>query len=256
MKHIKKKFRYEDSDFLNEFKTSKSTLTFNIDSKIDRRILKDNYILMKHNSGREVISFPMKFKNDTFLVPIPDYTLMFYNHAYMLKPSLVDTKDKLLKALRKRSSERTLCDYEIYTYFGHLSSFIFNLYCSLESYVNKCISQRCIKISKQNDKIKFIEPQKNISLFDKFKIVFPQIYESKNFWSEHIHYYQCIVDLHNLRDELAHTKADNDFNKSAEVDLFQRLVSFNSEECLIAVRKLFDHYTPGYMVNCDCENDF
>lgn len=256
MKHIKKKFRYEDSDFLNEFKTSKNTLTFNIDSKIDRRILKDNYVLMKHNSGREVISFPMKFKNDTFLVPIPDYTLMFYNHAYLLKPSLVDTKDKLLKALRKKSCERTLCDYEIYTYFGHLSSFIFNLYCSLESYVNKCISQRCIKLSKQNDKIKLIEPQKNISMFDKLKIVFPRIFESKNFWSEYTQYYQCIVDLHNLRDELAHTKADNDFNKTAEVALFQRLVSFSPEECLIAVRKLIDHYTPGYMVDCDCENVF
>lgn len=256
MKHIKKKFRYEDCDFFEEFKTSKNTSTYNIDSKIDRRVIKDNYILLKHNSGREVLSFPMKFKNDTFLVPIPDYTLMFYNHAYLLKPALIDTKEKLLKALRKKSHERTLCDNEIFTYFGHLSSFIFNLYCSLESYVNKCISQRCIKVSKQKDIIELIEPQKNMSLFDKLRIIFPAIYEYKNFWSEHIQYYQCIVDLHNLRDDLAHTKSNNEFNKTIEVDLFQRLVNFNPEGSLIAVRKFIDHYSPGYVVDCDCEKDF
>ncbi len=148
MKHIKKKFRYEDCGFFEELKTSKKTSSINIDTRFDRRVLKDSYVLLKHNSGKEVLSFPMKFKNETFLVPIPDYVLMFYNHAYLLKPELAKAKVILLKSLRIKSSDRNLCENEIYYYFGYLSSFIFNLYCSLESYVNRCISDRCFKIKK------------------------------------------------------------------------------------------------------------
>lgn len=256
MKHIKKKFRYENCDFFEELKSSKKTSTYNIDGKIDRRILKENFIILTHNSGKEVLSFPMKFKNDTFLVPIPDYTLMFYNHAYLLKPELEQTKNNLLKSLRIKSSERTLCENEIYNYFGYLSSFIFNLYCSLESYVNRCISNRCIKISKKENLFELLEPQRNTSLFDKIKVIFPELYESKNFWAENIQDYQCIVDLHKIRDNLAHTKSDNGFIKFSEIDLFQRLVNFNIEGSLIAVRRFINHYTPGYLEDCDCGKDF
>jgi hypothetical protein len=257
MKHIKKKFRYEDCDFFEELKTSKKTSSINIDTRFDRRVLKDSYVLLKHNSGKEVLSFPMKFKNETFLVPIPDYVLMFYNHAYLLKPELVTTRDNLLKSLRVKSSDRNLCENEIYNYFGYLSSFIFNLYCSLESYVNRCISDRCFKIIKKENYIELIEPQRNSSLFDKIKIVFPKLYESKkNFWAENIQDYQCIDDLHKIRDDLAHTKSDNGFNKTSEIDLFQRLVNFNIEGSLIAVRRFVNHYTPGYMEDCDCGKDF
>ena len=95
-----------------------------------------------------------------------------------------------------------------------------------------------------------------MSLFDKIKIVFPKIYNSKNFWAEYVQYYQNIVDLHQLRDDLAHPKTDNAFNKDIEVGLFQQLVNFNHEASLIAVRKFIDHYTPGYMEDCDCKDDF
>jgi len=255
MKHIKKKFRYEDCDFFEELKSSKNNSTINIDTKIDRRALKDNFILMKHNSGKEVLSFALKHKNETLLIPIPDYTLMFYNHAYLLKPVLVDKKDELLKSLRKKSHERTLCENEIFTYFGYLSSFVFNLYCSLESYLNRCIANKCVNANKHGDKIELLDPQRNMAIFDKIKIVFPKIYNYKNFWSEHIQHYQSIVDLHQLRDDLAHTKTDNAFDKTIEIDLFQRLLNFNHEASLIGVRKFIEHYTPGYMVDCDCEKD-
>jgi hypothetical protein len=42
MKHIKKKFRYEDCDFFEELKTSKKTSSINIDTRFDRRVLKDS----------------------------------------------------------------------------------------------------------------------------------------------------------------------------------------------------------------------
>lgn len=256
MKHIKKKFRYENCDFFEELKASKKTSTINIDAKIDRKAIKDSFVLMKHNSGKEILSFGMKIKNETLLIPIPDYTLMFYNHAYLLKPVLFQKKEILLKALRKKSNDRTLVDTEIYDYFGYLTSFVFNLYCSLESYVNRCVSECCLHIEKKGDGFEVNDPQRNMSLFDKIRIVFPKIYNSKNFWAEYVQYYQNIVDLHQLRDDLAHPKTDNAFNKEIEIGLFQRLVNFNHEASLIAVRKFIDHYTPGYMEDCDCKDDF
>lgn len=256
MKHIKKKFRYENCDFFEKIKKSTKSSVYNIDSRINHRDLKDKFLLMQHKSGTEFLSFAMKHKNESFLMPIPDYTLMFYNHAYLLKPALIEHKDKLLKSLRKKSSERTLCANEIYTYFGYLTSFIFNLYCSFESYVNKCVSNRCYKLKKHSGGFEIQDPQRNMSLSDKIKVVFPKIYERNNFWAEHIQYYQSIVDLHQLRDDLAHTKADSEFYDYIEIDLFQRLVNFNHEASLVAVRKFVDHYTPGYMEDCDCDKDF
>lgn len=172
MKHIKKKFRYENCDFFEQIKSSTKSSAFNIDSKINHKNFKDKFILLSHNSGNEFLSFAMKHKNESFLVPIPDFTLMFYNHAYLLKSVLVEQKDRLLKSLRKKSSERTLCADEIYTFFGYLTSFIFNLYCSFESYVNKCISNRCYKLKMHSNGFEIQDPQRNLSLFDKIKLFF------------------------------------------------------------------------------------
>ena len=82
MKHIKKKFRYENSSFFEEIKNNKNSKLLYIDEKIDRKVIKSNYVLMQYNSGNEVLSFPYKYKNELFLIPMPEYPLMYYNQAY------------------------------------------------------------------------------------------------------------------------------------------------------------------------------
>jgi len=174
MKHIKKKFRFDNSDILEKLKISNNISIYNTDTRIDRRFLKDKFILLKHNSGKEILSFPMKYNNETFLMPIPDYPLMYYNHAYMLNPSLNISKKNLLNELRRKSKDRSLCDAEIYECFGHLTSFILNLHCSLESFVNRCIANKSFNLKLKKNEFEIVDSQKNMPLFDKIKIILPR----------------------------------------------------------------------------------
>ncbi len=257
MKHIKKKFRYENSSFFEEIKNNKNSKLLYIDEKIDRKVIKSNYVLMQYNSGNEVLSFPYKYKNELFLIPMPEYPLMYYNQAYMLIKQIDESKNDLLKALRAKPKNRTLCDAEIYSYFGCISSFVLNLHCAFESFANRCIADKTVISTLINSEVKLSDPQKNAQLFEKVDEIIPMLYKKiQLFKSEYIADYHLLKDLHNLRNELAHTKTDNAFNKDNEVELFKKLMSFNYIGALIAVKKFSNYYVPDYMVECDCNNDF
>lgn len=257
MKHIKKKYLFQgilprtDLNNLHELNLK------NDNQQILKAKSKDSFVALKLTDSDDLIyGFIYNHKGKYISIPLPDYTLVYFNFAYSLNIERKNQQEKLLSLL---SNVETITDdssNELYNFYGIASSYVVNLFTSIESFINSLLpddGKYIIDGKKKTEIYNKMQIQENISFLDKLKLVLPQ-FHNKNFFKDKTPTNQHIYNLKELRDEIVHTKSDSKLELS--IELFKRLLNFKYDETLDSVAALMNFYKPSYIEPCKCGKDF
>ncbi len=255
MKHIKKKYAFESEVMPIELEgIVKSEVKPNL---IDIKSSKIIVPFIQTDDGRYIKSFKYSLnKNEHIVIPIPDLTLVYFDSAYNLNKLRLEQEEKLydkLKVSEEKLGEQAI--NEIYRYYGYATSCVISLFTTLESFINHLIPDDAVysKVSNHRTEIYTKEQiQKSIQFEDKIKSVLPQLlnitFQQSSPTYTHIH------NLKKLRDDIVHTKSDQNLEKQEE--LIKRLLKFKFDETFNSVAKFINHYKNDYVIECDCGVDY
>jgi hypothetical protein len=131
------------------------------------------------------------------------------------------------------------------------------LFTTLESFVNQEIpddfqyrkaSSKCEELYNKDQIQKFIQ-------FDeKYKKILPLISKKTSFDKVKIQHNQYINDLKEIRNEIIHPKSSH-FEIKKE-HLIIKILNFNYDKCLLAVKEFLNYHRPGYVEDCSCDEEY
>lgn len=257
MKHIKKKYLRQPklteqaSRYIEEnFKPLKE-----IDNSLYKKYSKTHNVLLK-TEDELILGFIYNNNGKHIHIPLPDFTLVYYDFAYKMNKQRIKLEKELLNKLTDSETFTEDSSNELYHFYGTATSVIISLFTAIESFMNQILPEDKEYIDVRNNRkevYNYNQIQEYISFNDKIKKVLPQFF-GKNFYQNQNLTNQHITNLKELRDNIVHTKSDNKNEK--QIDLFKKLLKFKYEETFESVRKLMNFYDNDYITDCDCGNDF
>lgn len=257
MKHIKKKYLSQGA-----FPRTNLNNLQELDLKKDNQQIlkaksKDSLIALELTDSKELIyGFIYNHKGRYISIPLPDYTLVYFNFAYTLNIERKNQQEKLLSLLSNVETITHDSSNELYNFYGIASSYVVNLFTSMESFINSLLPDdgKYMSYGKKRTEIyDKMQIQESISFLDKLKLVLPQFHK-KNFFNNKTPTNQHIYNLKELRDEIVHTKSDSKLELS--IELFKRLLNFKYDETLDSVAAFMNFYKPNYIEPCNCGKEF
>lgn len=257
MKHIQKKFLFE---YELENKQMKD---FDIEQQFDISTLKDNsQSILKPNKNRPILletefnklllGYAHVEQGKACVIPLPDFTLVYYDNAYNLNIQRKEIRKKIFKEINEFEKVTETASKYFYDFYGISTSCLINMFTCLESFTNSCLNSNVV-YTKNNQNYNYQQIQKNISFDSKVKFILPEIFrkEFKNYDKKS---YDKIFELEMVRDSIIHTKSDEE--GLVHIDLFKRLLSFEYEITLNSMRSFMNFYKPNYIVDCPCNETF
>lgn len=261
MKHIKKKFSYHSVVSDTEFNALKESGEYiPVDSTSYKKPPEGWGVLLHLVDNTVIKAYYHKENGRSYYLPEPDPILVFYDNAYHTYKRIQDKKKKLLSAYTFNNEESVIGHTEIqvvYEHFGATSSFIINLFTSIEAYINKLIPDDYKHISKDKKSTSIYNKEqieRYLSFDKKYTDILKDIY-GKSYKDKYQIKHQHITNLKNLRDDIIHLKANNDGQTHYDY-IIKRLLKFKYKETLEATRDFFNFYTPSYIEDCPCNEDF
>jgi hypothetical protein len=254
MKHIKKKFLYQfkvgDRPLdLDKFEIEEVTGGYsreNLKSRIDQ------LLYIQTNEDFNIGGFVCKVNGIPIILPIPDLTLIYFNDAQAMLRNLKSTKENLLCKLDFNETLAEPAVNDIYGYFGSMSVFVIMLFTSIESFINHLIPDgfEYRNITKNRTEIySKYQIQENLNFKTKITKVLKEA-TGKDFFHSPTQATQHIWNLKNFRDDIVHTKHEENPNKYGK--LLKLFLNFNYEQSLDAVAKFMNHYKKDYIEECGC----
>ncbi len=140
MKHIKKKFLFQGLLPI----TSLNNLQ-KIDLLVDNQELlkeksKDCFVGLNIADSNEMIyAFIYNHRGEYITIPLPDYTLVYYNFAYLLNIERKKQQENLLSHLSNFDTVTHDCSNDLFNFYGLASSYVVNLFTSIESFINSML---------------------------------------------------------------------------------------------------------------------
>jgi hypothetical protein len=257
--HIKKKYLFQ-----------KKTIKLKINSKspgpiksIDRRdseslkANKNDMAFIRTTEGFLLGGFIYNHKGKYTVVPIPDLTLVYFDHAYQMNRVRQQKESDLFKKLTSVDDITEDTINELYHYYGHASNCIISLFTSIESFINHLIPDNKSFEKKLKSKTEIYSKkqiQQHINFSDKLKVVLPFFFDGKNFFKKSTPSNQLLLSLKELRDDIIHTKSEESFELQEK--LMNRVLKFNYVKALEATQTFMNFYIPDYIIECDCGKDF
>jgi hypothetical protein len=255
MKHIKKKYAFESKVLPNE--VGNKTIRVTNPKMTDLNNSKITVPFIQTDDGTYVKTFKFsKNSNEHIIIPIPDLTLVYFDSAYNLNKLRIEQEEKLytkLKITEDKLGEQAI--NEIYRYYGYATSCVISLFTTLESFINHMIPDNSVYQKTLNHRTEVYtkeQIQKAIQFEDKIKDVLPQLLDIT--FQLKSPAYTHIQNLKKLRDDIVHTKSDQ--NLMQQEELIKRLLKFSFEETFNSVAKFINHYKQDYVIECDCGLDF
>lgn len=190
------------------------------------------------------------------VIPEPDSILIYYSTAYFNYKGLDDSKKKVIERTQQTIGGEPAID-ELYEYFGLVSCVIIFLFMSVEGTMNRCIPDAHIhKIETTNKTEIFTKGQiERYFSFEKKLKVLNEI-THKDFHKSFGMKYQHIINLKNFRDDIIHTKSDNQ-GQTASNHNFRRAFEFDFTNAMLAVKDFCNFYLKqDFIVDCACSNDW
>lgn len=258
MKHIKKKYLFAEKNITVRSNNINSSV-----KKVDRRdkkTLKNNkndIAFVKTTEDLFIKGFIHNYNGNYTVVPMPDLTLVYFDHAYYMNKVRKEKEKELFQKLNSEEEVAEEATNEIYHYYGHASNCIISLFTAMESFINHLIpdSENFKRQLKNRTEIYSKEQiQEHINFNDKLKIVLPYFFEGKNFFKKSTPVNQVLSSLKELRDDIIHTKSEKNFEKQEK--LFERVLKFKYDKAIEAVGTFMNFYIPDYLVECDCGVDY
>ena len=260
MRHIKKKFLFEDSfkdlDFQNNDNFEFVAID-NLDNTTLKKAGKESFVIIQTTEYDNLYGFIYNHNGQHITVPMPDLTLVYYDFAYKLN---ITRKDLSKEILQKLSNKETFSEANsdlLYNFYGYSSSCIINLFTTLESFINSLIlsDKNYTRILKNKTEIYDREQiQKGLSFYEKVNEVLPQLFPDKNYFKKATPKNQHIRNLKELRDMIIHTKSDT--NGKSQTEIFKRLLNFKYDETFLAVKDFVNYYKDNYIIDCPCNKEF
>lgn len=260
MKHIKKKYLFEDKLKNLSISNSEQFEFYNIDdvnNEILKKASKEKNVIIETTLDEKILAFIYNNNGKHITIPLPDFTLVYYDFAYKLNIERKNLSKQLFDELSDLSKFSEINGNLLYSFYGHSTSCIINLFTSIESFINSMLPDNKEYVVKRNNRTELynkVQIQENISFMDKLKNVLPQFYEDKNFFKNPTPTNDLIYKLKDLRDKIIHTKANS--NGENQIELFKLLLKFKYDETFIAVKKLINFYNENYIIDCPCEETF
>lgn len=259
MKHIKKKYLFQEK--ADTFKSKVESLPSfqNVDRRDSKTLKnsKNHFALIKTTDDFFLSGFIHNHNGKHTVVPIPDLTLVYFDHSYQMNLVRKEKENDLFKKLNSKEDVTEDVSNELYHYYGHASNCIISLFTSLESFVNSLIPDngKFERILKNKTEIfTKTQIQENINFTDKLKFVLPYFFNDKNFFKKQTPTNQLIISLKELRDEVVHTKSEKSFELQEK--LFKKILKFKYDKSIEAVAKFMNYYKSDYITECDCGKDF
>ncbi|MDM1550521.1 MULTISPECIES: hypothetical protein [Empedobacter] len=258
MKHIKKKFYLESKDVPVPLKEGKKLLTVDRSDNATLKNIKkgENISFVKTEDENYRLALIYKHQGQHIFLPVPDFTLVYFNNAYLNNKSRKKLEKLLFKKINNiENGYSENVDSEIYGYIGIATSAIIQMFTSLESFINYLIPDEGVYIKIRPEKTESYNKeqiQKNIRFMEKVKEVLP-FFTSKNFFINQTLTNNHIVNLKNIRDEIVHTKSN--FLYQSQTELLEKLLKFKYDDTLSAIRKFMNFYIKDYNIDCDCSSE-
>jgi hypothetical protein len=258
MKHIKKSFLHQMSSEVFDV-SIESKPEWESVSIFDNETLKKNrgkIIYCQTEKKITYAGFVQKIGNDFCVFPVPDPTLVHFHSAQMNLIHAKEFKTKLIKGLKFEEIKKDTPIHDLYNYYGHSTSVIINLFTSLEAFLNQQIPSDYIfkrKTGKCTEVFNYEQIFEYIDFKTKLTIIIPEI-TKKNFMGNSTPINNHIYNLKQFRDSVIHTKPKSE--SPLYQDLMKKSLEFDYDKAIEAVAKLMNFYQPGYIVECDCGNDY
>ncbi len=162
------------------------------------------------------------------LIPI----LVYYSTAYFNYKALTDSRKKVFQKIDQTIGSESAID-ELYEYFGLVSCVAIFLFMSLEGAMNRCIPDDYIHENKTATKTEIHSKwqiERFFSFENKLKVI--NAIKHKNFQLSYGKKYQHIINLRNFRDDIIHTKSENQ-GESSRNHNYRRAFEFDfTNACL------------------------
>jgi len=259
MKHIKKSFLIQyPSDSINlkhkGFKTIQLDNTF----KFDKKITSNNHmVFIETDLDLAIGGFIHRQNGTNYVIPIPDPTLIYFNNAQEITHQIDKHKKELFEKISLETPFTETAINEVYHFFGSTSGFVIFLFTSIESFINQQIPDDFIfekVLKKRTELYNKTQIQETIDFKTKVKEVLPQI-TKKDFFKKKSPTNEFIWNLKNFRDEIIHTKPQDD-NPLRYKDLIKKSLNFKYDKTLDSVAKFMNFYKPNYITECGCGADY
>ncbi len=203
---------------------------------IDDRLIKD---LVRYGNKR---------------LPIPSFTHVYFNCAYMLQHHIKDSKNGAVAVFKENGKGKPI-GHPLYNYVGLLSSCVINLQASIEAFLNMKIPNEIndgtYTAKNGVKKIRNREFYLGVDIKNKIKLI-EKIYNVyKN--DEYRNLRSRVKNLIDLRNNLIHLNSSEGFAK--EKKLFNQLLSYDYSEAIQNVRDFINTIEPGCIEDCNCGNE-
>jgi hypothetical protein len=260
-KHIKKKYLLSTTMTEEQAKEIKSTKGETTPwQKVDfKKVQKDKVCFLWYDSNTMVLGFQYMHQGQVRFIPEPDPVLMYFNSAYYDYKNLLLAKKTLLSKLVQEHQEDVI--NELYNLFSCGTGAVINLFTTLEAFINRAIPSTEFTytkkiVGKRTEVYTKEEIERNIGFDEKINDVLAQVYKGKKkpFKEAKRPTYDRIWSLKQFRDELVHLKSHNNENLSAYSDIYKKLLEYNYEGALNAVKDFCNYYhqNQNYIEECGC----
>lgn len=254
MKHIKQKFLFDKKLKTENLEGFEYLSLPDMTKEKLKKVSKDNNIILTTTKEEKLFGFIHNHNGTYIPMPLPDFTLVYYDFAYRLNVWRKDHEKDVFTKLSNLNLFSEVNGKELYYFVGHSTSCIINLFTSIESFTNHLIPEDGNYHDVKNNRTEIYNKnqiQEYLQFWDKLKKVLPYFYENKNFFTKPTATTQQIVNLKELRDKIVHTKSDT--TGEARIELFKKLMKFDYDATFEAVAKFMNFYEPGYIEPCPCE---
>lgn len=215
----------ENSKFLDKIKRKGTSTLFGLD--------KEN----------KKIFFMIPFSHNSKLISakFPEPISMFFNHAIELCNKAQYYKN-IMVANSPDDESVLLQDESYHKYLQNLISSIFMLHSAIELFVNSCIKDD-FEIERDGRCLTKKEIEEGLSLLEKIEDIVPKICDFVPKQDKKL--YTTLSYLTELNEELQNLQTSDSINQPF-LDSFERLISFNLNECFDIVKFFFKKVNRNY----------
>lgn len=197
-----------------------------------------------------IYGFDYLFNGQKIVIPEINPVLIFYSNAIMSHKNLNQCRTVLLENSPTVQNLQTKLDSKLFgKYFQLAANCIINSQATIENFINNSIPDN-FEIFSNNGKV-----IKRPNIHDKIDYGIVKIYE-KSFEENHEKEYQLVKELIDIRNDIIHLKPDKEITNTKYKNLFRRVIDFNFEDGILAVKCFINFYSPNLIEECPCGKEY
>lgn len=218
-----------------------------------RKMTKNEVTYLTTTNNYHIQGFRHKVNGQDYTFPEPNPTLIYFASAQRFRREIETIKPIMLPKLNPASTNEGEFTHDVYNYYGAVCGSVIFLATSLESFMNSLIDPKDVyKTVAKGEPLNFMQIQRKLSFDEKIKSAIPEL-RKKDFFKDHSDKGHLIADLQEFRDNIVHTKTNNNVVKHDY--LIKKSFSFKYDETIQAVADYMNYYKPNYISECTCGAD-